>query len=679
MATKVSKQDELTKELAVELHRGSVESIDLTELRESFNACRHMMTDGITLPIHELVYEQDYLAQNSKVISKFINHLYSHHRELNIETVVGKLAVKLPFPKNFFGEGRKYTNFARKQASYVLAAIITEILVDGGILKLDARVVYHGGKPKTMTYVLLGSSDSETDLLAGYDLEPGQTKITHTSNGFRVKKVVKAILEELATMPFKISDVFDEELLIHGYRLSAAYNAPSENEKDIKRQYRFEHTYRDAWLELKSRDQFYLPVYPDGRLRFYYTANVLYGARPQGKLWETLAIDRAEPKLLDRTAYHHIVHIIMTILFGKMSVTDAVGAFRQHHHQQALTIDPMAVEVPDVAYPGNEGAFRLAENEFGERILLNKCAQALQMYYDQIPCPYLFGKDLTNSGLIIAGNSFRAQKMLEGANCMGSNVVADSHMQFGKAHGVADILSRGQIKDIHTPLLHGSTVNTIVSKLQLYVEDTDSITAKAVQEHNVEAYGHEVNNIEQIAAFGYNVVNNHVNKLSWKLPDGEVAHHESLMEHTPFKVYAVSNRKKGKHYHAYSLIQTMPLAVDERGHNAFSAELGVNTKRRGLFANITHSLDAYVLRRLVRQLLDSNEVFLLKHDDFMVSPDAFGLVIKSLQSSFDHLQHYNLYQSALDQIADANGVEAPRLITGDAPNKTKESVNFLMV
>jgi hypothetical protein len=197
-------------------------------------------------------------------------------------------------------------------------------------------------------------------------------------------------------------------------------------------------------------------------------------------------------------------------------------------------------------------------------------------------------------------------------------------------------------------------------------------------EHNVEAYGHEVNNIEEIAAFGYHAVNNHVNKLTWALPDGEKAQHESVMEHTPFKVYAVSTRKKSSSYHAYNLVQTMPLAVDASGRNAFDSSLGVNTKRRGLFANITHSLDAYVLRRLVSMLLAQDEVFLLKHDDYMVSPDMFDDVITSLQGSLDILQQQNLYQSALNQIGNTLGIDSPQLVMGNAPNMVKQSVNFLI-
>lgn len=679
MATKVVMQDQLTRQIAVEMKAIDIESIDLTELRASFEACRSKMTDGVTLPVHRLVYEQDYLLSNSKVIGKFVNQLYANHRELNIETVVGKLAKKLPFPKGFF-DAHKLTNFQKQECRYVLAAVLVELLAYANILRLDTRLVYDP-KPKSMTYVILGTTDAPTDILAGYDTQPGQTKVTHTSNGFRVKSVMKAILADLGTMPFKISDWFDEALLIHGYKLSAAYNAPSKNESAVKRQYRFEHTYKNAWLELKGLDQFYLPVYPDGRLRLYYTANVLYGARPQGKLWETLAIDRAEPKILSNAAAAHIQHVIMSVLEGNMSVGDAAMRFTDEHLKKARAADPLAVPVPQEPYEVNPGAYRAAEQAFGECILLNKCAEALYLYDSGKPCPYLFGKDLTNSGLIMAGNSFRSQKMLEGANCYGSDDVADSHMQFGRAHGVAGVLTRRQIKDIHTPLLHGSSAFTIMEKLKFYSDDPDSITLQAVQEHNVEAYGHEVNNIEQIAAFGYSVVDNYRNKLSWKLPDGEIAYHEAVVEHVPFRVFAVSTRTKGAHYRSFNLTQTMPLAVDSQGQNAFASDTdrGTHTKRRGLFANITHSLDGYVLRTLVTRLREAGEVFLLKHDDYMLSPDAFDLATDELQVLFSELQQENLYQSALDQIALSLGVEAPQLLVGDADNRLKDSYNFLMV
>lgn len=677
MAVKTAKQDATTKDLGENIHRISVENVDLTDLQVEFKKCQSKMTDGITLPMHQLVYEQDYLSKNSSVLGKFLNHLHASHRELNIETVLGKLAIKLPFPKGYFDDRRKFNNFTRKQASYILAGILIEVFIDAGILKTSSRIVYDP-KPKTLTYILLGSSDARVDLLGGYSVEPGTANVTHTSNGFRVGKLLKGILSDMSKMRFTISGHFDEALLLHGYSLTGAYNAPSKNESTDKKYYRFFNTYKNAWNELKARGDFSLTAYPDSRLRLYYSANVLIGARPQGKLWETLAIDRAGPKLLDNSAIDHIKHIIMTTLHGKMSVDQACAMFTDDDLYSAISADPFAVKTPDVPFTGNEGKYRAAEAEFGERILLNKCAEAIYMTREGIPCPYLFGKDLTNSGLIMAGNSFRAPKMLDGANCMGSKDVMDSHMQFGKAHQVDGVLSRIQIKDIHTPLLHGSSVFTIAEKLKFYVPNPDDVTEKAVMEHNVEAYGHEVNNIEEIAKFGYNAVNNYVNKLTWTLPDGEKAQHESVMEHTPFKVYAVSTRKKGSSYHAYNLVQTMPLAVDSDGRNAYDSSLGVNTKRRGLFANITHGLDAYTLRRLVTALLAAGEVFLLKHDDYMVSPDMFDFVVSNLQGTFHILQQENLYQTALDQIASVLGVDAPQLIVGNAQNKVMQSVNFLI-
>jgi hypothetical protein len=677
MAVKTAKQDSVTKEIGENIHRLAVESVDLSDLQVEFANCRSKMTDGITLPMHELVYEQDYLLENSKVLGKFINHLHASHRELNIETVLGKLAIKLPFPKGYFDDRRKFNNFTRKQASYILAGILIEVFIDARILKTSSRIVYDP-KPKTLTYIILGSSDAKVDLLGGYSVEPGASNVTHTSNGFRVGKLLKGILSDMSKMRFQISEHFDEALLLHGYSLTGAYNAPSKNESQDKKYYRFFNTYKNAWNELKARGDFSLTAYPDDRLRLYYSANVLIGARPQGKLWETLAIDRAEPKLLDHSAIKHVKHIIMTTLHGKMSVDSAVAQFTNYDFIDAYAADPFAVKLPDVPFTGNEGKYRAAEAEFGERILLNKCAGALRMHANGIPCPYLFGKDLTNSGLIMAGNSFRAPKMLEGANCMGSSDVMDSHMQFGKAHQVDGVLTRIQIKDIHTPLLHGSSVFTIAEKLKFYVPNPDDVTEQAVMEHNVEAYGHEVNNIEEIAKFGYHAVNNYVNKLTWNLPDGEKAQHNSVMQHTPFKVYAVSTRKKGSSYHAYNLVQTMPLAVDSDGRNAYDSSLGVNTKRRGLFANITHSLDAYALRNLVTALLAAGEVFLLKHDDYMVSPDMFDLVVSNLQGTFHILQQENLYQTAIDQIAADLGIDAPELIMGSAPNRVMQSVNFLI-
>lgn len=679
--------DSTTKMIACEQLRLRIEEMDLADLMDSFNACRSAMKDGITLPAHKLVYEQEYLRKNSKTLAKFAHRLFTSHKELNIEAVISKLALKLPLPKGFLfnanGE-RQFDNFQGELLKYALAAVITEVFVDKKLFRIRQDIVYTP-KPRTVSYVLLGHEDAKKDLLTGYDPAPYLTKVTHTSNGYRLNKSMRDFMLEMTRLKFIISPYFTPELVLHGYKLSGGYNGEADNESKIKREYRYETTYLEAWKELQALPHFHLPVYPCDRLRLYYVANKLPGARPQGKLWETLAIDSYNCHMITDKAFYHIVHIMVSLIDGKCSLDQACDAYQFEWRQpvnrflkEAAAADPFGVEKPDVPFLGNEDLYRKAESEFGRRILLNKCYEATMCYEKGLPCHSLFGKDLTNSGLIMAGNSFKSEKMLEGGNCAGSPDVQDSHNQFGEAHNLTNVLTRDKIKSIHTPLLHGSSAYAIAEMINTYSEGSKKVTDADVTASNVKAYGHEVHNIEAIASFGYYNVNNSINRLEWTLPDGSKAFHRAVMEHTPIKVFAASRRKKGQNYHAYKLNATMPLAVDSEGRDAFSSKLGVLNKRRGLFANMTHSIDAYVLRSLCRTLLDSGSTFLLKHDDYMVPPADFNIVVSDLQKSFSSLRDTNLYQQFLNEIGAKLGVDVPELIEGEAENKIFESTNFLM-
>lgn len=649
----------------------------------AWQECQQMFGDNLQLVprvAHEQVLETTWLEDNSKKLARIYLKFMHKYDKLAIESFEGKLELKLPAVK--YPEGM--SNGDKAMVRHTVAALFIELLIDNGMLVTETKLTGKGKFTKVRTNVLFNGVGEEHDLLEGICVEPGEMIQTHVGHQ-RLSSDFKWMLSRIGSMAFKISDDFTVDMLQHGFKLSAEYNSESRHEKRVRRKFRHDTANVAAFNRLKHMSRFYMPMFFDDRGRLYYYFSRLFGVRPQGKLWETTAIDRYEPKLLDESAVKHIKHIIYTILHGKFSVDHAVRHFKASHWGYAATIDPMEVEVPDVPYKGNERAYRKAEQEFGERILLNKCAKALQMAENGEPCPYMFGKDLTNSGLIMAANSFRSEKMLRGANMLGLKKVADSHMQFGMAHKI-EHLPRVEIKDIHTPLLHGSSVHTIVKKIQEHIDNPDDFNDQNVHEHNIDAYGVEVDNIDMIAEWGECVVSNHRNILKWKTPDGFPACHKAVMERTPFSVYAASTRVKSKPFKEYKLMATMPVMFDAKHQPVYGREnttamsdKGVNVKTRGLFANMTHSIDAYLLRWLINTLLEMDEVFLLKHDDYIISPDMFDVVIEVCQEFFSQLQEKNLYQDALEQIAEKLQCKAPKLYVGDAPNKVAESYNFLMV
>jgi hypothetical protein len=131
----------------------------------------------------------------------------------------------------------------------------------------------------------------------------------------------------------------------------------------------------------------------------------------------------------------------------------------------------------------------------------------------------------------------------------------------------------------------------------------------------------------------------------------------------------------------------MPLVEDKNGYPIYdkNTELGgvrypVKVHKRGLFADLTHSIDAYVLRCVVRALRKAKRPFLLKHDDYIVPPGAQRIVKQAAQEAFNVLYQNNVYQTALEEIAEHSPyeLEVPYLYIGTARNTAVASTNFLM-
>ena len=106
----------------------------------------------------------------------------------------------------------------------------------------------------------------------------------------------------------------------------------------------------------------------------------------------------------------------------------------------------------------------------------------------------------------------------------------------------------------------------------------------------------------------------------------------------------------------------------------------VEVKKRGLFARMTHSIDAYVLRCVVKELLAAKRPFLLKHDDYIVPPGAYYIVKAAAREVFDTLYNLNMYEKAINDIVEHSpySLEKPLLYVGDAKNTASVSSNFIM-
>lgn len=649
-------------------------NIDYSKTLSAYHGYEGKM-EHLTREVHEYVLSDKYLGRpgKAKQILKGIGKLAAANNELLIQSFVGKLRYKLPA---LHLDG-KHSLFETQRARIIAAGILTNVFIDNGTYALREEVrtetVKGQKKFRKFVYVTLGG-EPEKDYYRGIELEPGV--VNQTSVGaWRLTGEQRLFLSEVASVPYRIWDGCHEDLLMHGYSLKKDWmhkvdgNGYKLKEDRIAKHSRYR-LYADKIVNhVKKFPKFYLSMKYDERYRMYYDAARLEGMRPHGKLWETLMIDSAEPFDLTEDDAEVLRHIIYVTRHGRATIEKANEKFSQFDYLEAQAANPFAAT---------------KEKAFGEAILLNKCATALDHYAMGKQSTFMFGYDFTNSGLMMAGLSFHSKEMMKSANLGNHKTVHDSHTDFGNAYGLD--LDRDTVKELHTPLLHGSTNKTLVKILNNHLGE-DAVTESQVIEANDKAYGQCVRNISAIADWGTMMAGNLQSVLRWTMPDNYKAASKAHMDGVPVQCYAASARHK-EGYCAYVVVSNMPLVEDQNGYPIYDqhTELDgvpypVKIHKRGLFANITHSIDSYVLRCIVRKLREAKRPFLLKHDDYIVPPGAQYIVRAAAQEVFDTLYSVNMYEEALTEIAENSpypGAEVPQLYHGDARNTASKSINFLM-
>lgn len=654
--------------------------IDLSNFTECFY--NKMMTSKSiqpsTVAVHKEILEGTYLQDNLGTLTSLVSKcLESTDEDMAVGEFITKLAFKLP--KLECSEGLCLHDV--QECKMKAAALLLNIFSSMGMLKKHEEIfTYYDGDGKRHAqqkhFVKSIQVAKKTNLLFGLNDKPGVVNQKFIKT-IKVSPQAKKLLKQKGSMKFKVSDICTEELIKKGYSLSLDFNHEENTTmKRINKIDRYANTC-DAIMNLKGRE-FYLSMFFDSRYREYYDFQ-LEGIRPQGKLWETQMMDTAKGRVISQSGFEHIMHIIYVLRYGRVSVAEAASKFTHEDYEWAKSQDPLD---SNLVFDGT----RKPAKEFGERILLNKLAGAIDMYNEGRECNYLFGKDLTNSGLIMSGVSFRSEEMAAAGNVYGNDgKVVDSHSVFGDAYGLD--LPRDQIKKMHTELLHGSSAYGTVSNL---LEHGISVTPEQVRINNRKAYGNCIDNIETIAAWGKAVIDNNVSRLTFHAPDGLLAAHYAYMEATPFELYSACPENEKGYSYCLALCDA-PIKYDGEGDLMYgygykvkeaSSKFGTNPKLRGLFANITHTLDAYVKRCVDAELIAVGSAYLTKHDDYMVHPNDFTLVEDGLLEGFRNLAGCNWYSEALNDIASnlasVKAVEVPDLVMGTWNGNSSPYCNFLM-
>lgn len=649
-------------------------NINYVETRNAYDAyiAKGGEMNHLTKLVHQHILHSGFVDSHSKQIMRSVEKITSSCDELLDHTFVAKLRYKLP-PLRM---GVKLGQFDQEYARLTASSLITQILIDNGFIEAEKRIeptTIDGHKKfHTRWYLVRLGGSYEKDLLRGIEEKPGVV-YQRDIKGWKLRAPEKALLRKVASIPFEVSSVCSKELLMKGYTLKTDWNRKVDKngrplkEDPIVRRNRYE-TYADTVMdEVATMPCFYLPMKYCDRDRMYYEASRLEGIRPHGKQWEVLMIDSAVSFDLTSDDEKVLKHLIYVTLHGRVSLEEAINKFSLEDLLEAQAADPFKAET---------------EEDFGDAILLNKCYKALIDYQQGNTSKFMFGYDLTNSGLMMSGVSFKSPHMMMASNTGGSSTVHDSHTDFGKGFDVP--LKRKDIKKIHMGLLHGSALKSIAKVIQQETEvECDEVM---VRKFIHKAYGKSVDNITNIADWGTKIVGNEQSVLRWTMPDGFSACSRAHLKSVPILVYCASaSHKEG--YTSRLIVSDMPWVEDKNGYPIYSGDVQmggmtyhVEAKKRGLFANMTHAIDAYVLRQVFEAVYSTGRPMLLKHDDYIVPPSAYFTVIETAKKAFNELFNNNLYQAACNEIAQHSpyDLEPLELVEGKAYNTVSQSANFLM-
>lgn len=674
------------------------------ELKEVFATIGEKM-DTLTRRVHTIALDEGYLVKHADKLEVVVDKIGDKAGlEILDSAFIGKLRHKLP-P---FQIGAGFNKYQVEKAKIIMATLIAQYLLETE--KLQSRIetktsmVEGELKFRRERFIVFGREMQYKDLLTGVEEEDGVlgSKMINSKVGSKPIKYngqQKAFARRLHSQAFKVSDICSKELLLKGYELSKGYQSvlkgnTSEDPKLMKRRY---NTYAETVMDLAYLEKFYLTTWYDSRTRMYYDLQ-LEGIRPQGKLWETLMLDIVEPYLINKDGYKELVHIMMVTLEGRMTMKEARKRFEAD--RESILTSIKALRPQDLVYKDKDTL-----EEFGEMLLLKKLRKAYLDYKSNTPSHYIFGKDLTNSGVGIAGNAFRAEKMMYAGNYGGTvDKAVDSHTQFAEGYG----LERNLIKSAHTGLLHGSTFKSMAVELQqavkmIKVDDlvakhgldkgiklaekaVEYITEDYVKQTSLKTYGVECLNIDTIASWGGAILDNENTSLLWTMMDGWKAQSTAYMERVPLTIYTVSTINKSG-YSQHAITADMPIILTSTGGQVYSkknkapnSKKGVTTKKRGLFANITHSVDATILRAIQTYVMDNGYIGMYKHDDFMLPLNAFKDVREVIRQQQELIREINPFQTAMEDIKTNHTryIEMPTLLIGEAENTIGDSINFLM-
>lgn len=570
--------------------------------------------------------------------------------------MVGKLSDRLDVPT------LPLRQFDLSLVRIYMAGQILSTMIDLNYVVLTEKLEYvideNTGKSEWKTQQLLSFgkvAKKSTFKVSGISLKPGQVnqkeyKVQAGGKARKLSKVEKELLSLASSFKLRLVDI-PLNILETYMKVSPWYLDVLAGRVTMDKIQADELVYEalEKYSRINSLDGFYLSMWMDYRTRLYYDFSEV-GINPHGKHFETSLFESAEPYTI--TDINEYLYSAAVIIDGRMPHHEAIDKFNANKDYYMVELRKPLSDTPSVS-------------ELGEWLYNTRLADAIESYYNGTETHFLLSEDATNGGLQHGGIGFHSTEMMIPANVGGAPEQLDSH---GMLQAKLGLTSRDTAKDIHQPLLHGSSMHTLASVLECSVREAEIFVTKA--------YGKSVLNIERIADWGVAVATNNNTSLLWKTRDGFNAQSIAYVETVPLTIKFIADRNS-QGWGQLLLHKDMPLLKSVKGELVYGggsssnkAKVGGTVKNRGLYANVTHSVDATALRDIIRATGGKG---LWKHDNFLV-PGLMTLVRQTYRQALLAEYDFKAYDAAMvDILSNYNG-EAPAkptLVYGDA---TKDSI-----
>ena len=619
--------------------------------------------DDWTALVHNYVFTTMLPLRTGLVIDAITSTVNSCDRVL-VSTFRGMLSYKLPACKL-----HNQTDGQKRRAAILASSIITNVLIDQGLLSVEKERRVTASEVKEYHYVTFTRTNVK-DKKHGVMHKPGVV-MQKTVGSMSINKAQKDFIKLLSSQAFTLHSGLTTDILQKFYTLKDDWTKTHDKNGNLvqwkgplKRAY-----YKDTALQIEElRDCiYYLPFKFDHRLRVGPEANSLEGINAHGKTLETLQHCSNDNQPLDSECIRAVKQQLYSARESRIGLDDAQVMLDLHHYD-AVTDELILAST--------------TQKEMANLYVAKKALETLERFENGQECNNLYGWDFTFSGGIMAGLLFKSPEFLKSGNLYGEDTITDAHANFGVKFGIEG-MERDTVKDLQQPIMHGGHVTTLLKLLAQHdiVMDEFDVQAKVT-----DVYGECVTNISTIADWGVSLSCSEYSTMSWTLPDKLIGSHKAYQSGIAVDNYAASASHKSDYSHTVELT-SLPYETTRTGKPLYAKEftIGKTTHKvvshlRGLFADILHSVDAYVLRVVVKAVRAEGHVILVKHDNFYVNPVAYPVLMRAAKKVFSEILASNLLEDILAEIAERSHIPAvaPTMIYGGAEDKIQESNLFLL-